>query len=577
MSKPKKTAKKKIFGIQKKLLITMVPMFVIAFAATIVLIFVSSTKIILSNARHTLLKESESNAKTVTINIMIATGMGDIRDAYREAVDIPVALDFISNSVQEISVMNSGYAFLVNTDDFSIIAHRDDSLTGSIITDYPEGTFLGDVGVQLRAENTNLFEVRDGSESYYAAASYIKRTPWVVVSCVSRDYLLSDLTKLTYLIVGVFAVILLLVITVVSIVLRKTLKPIGTLTSALTTITDGDFSVTIPEKGNDEITVMSRSLNGFVEIMREIIVDIRDISNQLGELSSSSKQISGTLSEAAEGQAESMGDVKVTLDQIANGIQELALHASTLSDVVDETNERGKNAKSNMQLTVDVASRGRSDMETVNQAMESIVLSMKQLADTVGAVGSSTRQINSMVEIISDIAEQTELLSLNAAIEAASAGEAGKGFAVVAEEIRKLADISSSSATKISESISQINTQVTHMMEQTRQSVSYIEANSEKITASCEIFENIYGNVAEADKVLSKIVAEIANVDDVATNIAALSQEQSASTEEILASTELLAESSLQFSSDSKEMARGADHVSDAAFALAEHMRKFKI
>lgn len=577
MSKPKKTAKKKIFGIQKKLLITMVPMFVIAFAATIVLIFVSSTKIILSNAQHTLLKESESNAKTVTINIMIATGMGDIRDAYREAVDIPVALDFISNSVQEISVMNSGYAFLVNTDDFSIIAHRDDSLTGSIITDYPEGTFLGDVGVQLRAENTNLFEVRDGSESYYAAASYIKRTPWVVVSCVSRDYLLSDLTKLTYLIVGVFAVILLLVITVVSIVLRKTLKPIGTLTSALTTITDGDFSVTIPEKGNDEITVMSRSLNGFVEIMREIIVDIRDISNQLGELSSSSKQISGTLSEAAEGQAESMGDVKVTLDQIANGIQELALHASTLSDVVDETNERGKNAKSNMQLTVDVASRGRSDMETVNQAMESIVLSMKQLADTVGAVGSSTRQINSMVEIISDIAEQTELLSLNAAIEAASAGEAGKGFAVVAEEIRKLADISSSSATKISESISQINTQVTHMMEQTRQSVSYIEANSEKITASCEIFENIYGNVAEADKVLSKIVAEIANVDDVATNIAALSQEQSASTEEILASTELLAESSLQFSSDSKEMARGADHVSDAAFALAEHMRKFKI
>ena len=577
MSKPKKTAKKKIFGIQKKLLITMVPMFVIAFAATIVLIFVSSTKIIFSNARQTLLKESESNAKTVTINIMIATGMGDIRDAYREAVDIPVALDFISNSVQEISVMNSGYAFLVNTDDFSIIAHRDDSLTGSIITDYPEGTFLGDVGVQLRAENTNLFEVRDGSESYYAAASYIKRTPWVVVSCVSRDYLLSDLTKLTYLIVGVFAVILLLVITVVSIVLRKTLKPIGTLTSALTTITDGDFSVTIPEKGNDEITVMSRSLNGFVEIMREIIVDIRDISNQLGELSSSSKQISGTLSEAAEGQAESMGDVKVTLDQIANGIQELALHASTLSDVVDETNERGKNAKSNMQLTVDVASRGRSDMETVNQAMESIVLSMKQLADTVGAVGSSTRQINSMVEIISDIAEQTELLSLNAAIEAASAGEAGKGFAVVAEEIRKLADISSSSATKISESISQINTQVTHMMEQTRQSVSYIEANSEKITASCEIFENIYGNVAEADKVLSKIVAEIANVDDVATNIAALSQEQSASTEEILASTELLAESSLQFSSDSKEMARGADHVSDAAFALAEHMRKFKI
>lgn len=272
-----------------------------------------------------------------------------------------------------------------------------------------------------------------------------------------------------------------------------------------------------------------------------------------------------------------MGDVKVTLDQVANGIQDLALHAATLSGIVNQTNERGKNAKANMQLTVDVASRGRSDMETVNQTMESIVQSMKQLSATVDEVGRSTEQINSMVEIISDISDQTELLSLNAAIEAACAGEAGRGFAVVAEEIRKLADISSSSASRISEIIAQVNTQVSYMIDQTEQSVSHIEASSGTITASCDIFENIYKNITETDQMLSEIVAEIANVDDVATNIAALSQEQSANTQEILASTDILAESSLQFSADSKEMAQGADHVSDAAFALAEHMRKFKI
>ena len=577
MSKHKKAAKKKIFSIRKKLLITVVPLFVVAFALTAILIFYNSMQSLLSNAQHTLIKESESNAKTVTISIMIASGLGDVREAYVQAVDMPVAMDYIRNSVTDISVMDEGYAFLVDTNDFSIIAHRDDSLAGAVVTDYPPGTFLGDVGLQLAAENTELFLTNDGSESYYVTASYIKRTPWVLVSCVSRDYILSDLIKLACIILGVFAAVLVLAIAVVGVVLQNTLKPIGTLTTALTTITDGDFTVVIPEKGNDEITVMSRSLNGFVEIMREIILDIRDISNQLDQLSGSSKQISGALSESAEGQAESMGDVKVTLDQIANGIQELALHATTLSDVVNETNERGKNAKANMQLTVDVASRGRSDMETVNQAMESIVRSMKQLSEIVDEVGSSTKQINSMVAIISDISDQTELLSLNAAIEAACAGEAGKGFAVVAEEIRKLADISSGSASKISEIIMQVNSQVSYMVCQTEQSVSNIEASSGKITASCDIFENIYKNVAEADRMLSEIVAEISNVDDVATNIAALSQEQSASTEEILASTELLADSSLQFSADSKEMAQGADRVSDAAFALAEHMRKFKI
>ncbi len=577
MAKKKPSSEKKIFGIRKKLLITVVPLFILAFAVTAVLIFYSSMKTILNTSKRTLLKESESNAKTVTITIMNATGDGDIRRAYSQISQIPSAMEFLYDSVKSISVMDDGYAFLVDTNDFSIVAHQDETLTGTIITEYPEGTFLGDIGVQLTAENEELFTAQDGSDSYYVIASYIKKTPWILVSCVSQDYILSDLTRLAFLIIGVFTVVLIIVVVVVSLVLRGTLKPIGTLTSALTTITDGDFTVNIPETGNDEITVMSRALNGFVSIMREIITDIRDISNQLGELSSSSKSISNALNEAAESQADSMGDVQVTLDQVANGIQELALHATTLSGVVNETNERGGQAKANMQDTVNVASAGRTDMEAVNHAMESIVQSMKQLADIVRKVGDSTKQINSMVEVISDISDQTELLSLNAAIEAASAGDAGKGFAVVAEEIRKLADISSSSASQISEIITHINNQVSYMVSQTEQSVKYIEDNSGKITSSCRIFENIYQNVNATGSMLSEIVAQIAHVDDVATNIAALSQEQSANTEEILASTEVLANSSLQLSTDSKEVAQGADHVSDAAFALAEHMRRFKI
>lgn len=577
MAKQKQSAQKKIFGIQKKLLFTVIPLFIIAFVVTAVLIFLNSMQMILATSKRTLIKESESNAKTVTITIMNATGDGEIRSAYNTISKIPSAMDFLYDSVKEIAVMDDGYAFLVNTNDFSIEAHRDDSLTGTVITDYPEGTFLGDIGVQLTAENTELFEAADGSQDYYVIASYIKKTPWVLVSCVSKSYILSDLTNLTYIIITAFAVILIIVIAAVSLVLRRTLKPVNTLTTALTAITDGDFTVTIPEKGNDEITVMSRSLNNFVAIMREIILDIRDISNQLGELSASSKQLSGALNESAESQADSMGDVKITLDQVANGIQELSLHATTLSDVVNDTNEKSGHAKSNMRLTVNVASKGRNDMEAVNRAMNSIVQSMKQLADIVEEVGDSTKQINSMAEAISDISDQTELLSLNAAIEAASAGEAGKGFAVVAEEIRKLADSSSSSASRISEIISQITSQVSYMVNQTGQSVAYIEESSEKITASCEIFEEIYQNINETDTMLGEIAAQIANVDDVAANIAALSEEQSANTEEILASTELLADSALQFSADSKEVAQGADHVSDAAFALAEHMRKFKI
>lgn len=378
--------------------------------------------------------------------------------------------------------------------------------------------------------------------------------------------------------VSVFAAILLFVLFLVDLMLHVALKPFSSLNSALTTITDGDFSISsIPLEGNDEIAAMGRSLNDFVEIMREVIADIRDISNELYDSSQSTKKISGTLSEAADSQADSMSDMKITLDQVAESVQGLASHAATLSDVVMETNRMGGQAKNNMQRTVDVAAQGRDDMVQVNTAMNSIMESMTQLEQIVEKVGTSTEQINRMVGIISDISDQTNLLSLNAAIEAAGAGEAGRGFAVVAEEIRKLAEVSTSSAAQISDIIAQVNSQISYMVRQTTQSVTYIKTNSGKITSACDIFERIFKNVSETDRMLTDIVSQIAHVDVVAANIASLSKEQSADTEQILTSTNVLADASLQFSTESKKVAKGADDVAEASFALAEHMRKFKI
>ena len=490
---------------------------------------------------------------------------------------LPEKCTAIYEAVNEVVIMEDGYAFMLDTRKNEIVAHRDETLVGTSLSDYSTGTFLGDIISQMQANNTDLLNISDGIAQYYVMLSYIEDTPYVIVSCINQSSILSQLTKLLYTIAGVFALVILLVIVVIVIFLRIALKPMQTLTDTLTAITDGDFTVNVKSKGKDEIALMSNSLNNFVEIMRNVISDIRDVSSQLDNSSKTTKQISGTLNQAADSQADSMGDMKVTLDQVAAGVQELALHATTLSDVVNETNQRGSQAKENMQQTVTVASQGRADMEEVNKAMDSIVNSMSQLEQIVDKVGASTEQINTMVGIISDISDQTNLLSLNAAIEAARAGEAGRGFAVVAEEIRKLAEVSASSASQISDIISQVNSQVSYMVQQTGQSVTYIKNNSTKITASCEIFERIYENVTDTDNMLTEIVERIARVDDVATNIAALSEEQSASTEEILASTEVLADASLQLSQDSHIVAKSADEVSEASFSLAEHMRKFKI
>lgn len=575
--KQQKVKKTKGMGIQQKLLCIIVPFFIIAFVITVGFMYSKASDSIYSSSEQGLMYAADATAKDVTLDLLTHTKCATAEAAYVRTLMLANAFEEMYLEVSQTTIMNHGHVILINTETDTILSHYDEAIRGTAFSSYGPDTYIGKVAELIAAGNTELTTLSDNGESLYTVVTFIEGTPWVLVSYLSEASVTGDLVAMLSAILVCFVIVLGISVLVISFAISKMLKPVQNLNNALTTITDGDFTVTLKANGSDEIAVMSRSLNEFVAIMREIILDIRGVSEQLSNSSNATKAIATTLSSASESQAESMGDVKVTIDQVASGVQELAEHASTLSSVVNETNQKGSQAKSNMLQTVDVATQGREDMETVSQTMSAIVDSMQNLADIVIHVGASTEQINTMVNIITDISDQTNLLSLNAAIEAARAGEAGRGFAVVADEIRKLAEVSASSASQIADIIAQVNSEVNTMIEHTNQSVAYIQDNSQKITASCEIFENIYNNVSATSDMLSDIVEQIDNVDDVATNIAALSEEQSASTEEILASTEVLAEASLQFSNDARNVSSNAEEVASAAFTLEEHMKRFKI
>lgn len=577
MKKVPKQPKTKKSSIRSKLLLTLIPVLLISFVVTALLIYTSSSKMITKSAKQTLSEECQVTGQNIIIKMMTETRLGSIAAAYLKVTDAPAIMNLFTSSLNDTSIMEVGNIMLIDTKTETILTHVDEAFRNTVMSDYDPASFIGQVRELIVSGNTDVVSLNDSGKQLLTTVSYVDDTDWAVAAYIPEAYVLADVTTLLYTTIATFAVVLIAVTLLLGFTVAKMLKPVKTLTQKLTAIADGDFSIDVPVKGNDEIAVMSRSLQDFVLIMREIITDIRNVSDQLSTSSDATKELADTLYSGSETQAESMADVKITIDQVATGVQELAEHAGTLSTVVTETNQHTANAHENMLNTVEVAAQGRNDMETVSEAMSSIVSAMNELKTTVFRVGASTEEINSMVNLISDIASQTNLLSLNAAIEAARAGEAGRGFAVVAEEIRKLAEVSAGSANKIAEIITHVNMEVDQMIMQTNQSVDYIENNSGKITAACEVFEKIYDNISETNDVLTDIVSQIGHVDDVATNIAALSEEQSASTQEILASTEVLAESSLQFASDSKKVTENSDDVSAAAFTLTEHMRKFKI
>ena len=567
-------------GISRKIQFAIVPFIFIAFIALMLIILSTTNKTLRDSMERTLEKESHATAYKVVYDMMTVTQLPSIEYAYKTILTRDTYLKEVCYSVENMTVMDYGFAFIVDKETGNVIAHNDLAVKRMNLYNTadklyaPIGKALKNVSLEKASE---IIKIKTGSNTYYTILEPIStETPWIVVCCLPEAYVTDDLRPMAIQMISIILIITVLTIGWIAFFVSRMTAPIKGLTNVLSAVADGDFTAELPEKGNDEIAVMSRGMNEFLAIMREVISDITDISNQLNSLSGSSKDVAGTLTDASETQAESMGDMQVTLDQIANAIQELASHATTLATVVDNTNQSGSVANEKMNQTVQIAEKGRNDMEEVAKKMDEIVESMNELNLAVTEVGTSTQEINSIVKLIGDIASQTNLLSLNAAIEAARAGEAGRGFSVVADEIGKLAEMSSTSAKQISKIIAGVTKQVDTMVLRTTESVGYIQENSAQITTSYEIFETIYQDISTTGHMLSDIVDQLQQVDDVATNIAALAEEQSASTEEILASTLMLSENSLQIAEDSKQVAQSAESVSDAAFTLGEHMRRFK-
>lgn len=327
-------------------------------------------------------------------------------------------------------------------------------------------------------------------------------------------------------------------------------RPMQRLAKLADDMTEGHVGKKVETKNaKDEIGRLSTAFNLMSQSMKDLIERITTASDHIA---SASEQISAASVEMANG-AE---DQTMQAMQVATAVEEMS---ATVLEVARNSNDASAAANK----AVSVAEEGGNVvMETIN-GMNRIASSFQESAKTVETLGKNSDEIGEIVSVIDDIADQTNLLALNAAIEAARAGEQGRGFAVVADEVRKLAERTTKATKEIALMIKAIQSD-------TSGAVESITAGTEEVQRGVE-----YAN--EAGNALSQIAEVIYSVNGMIQQIATAAEEQSSATEEISLNVETVATISKKTASGARESSEATSSLSELALGLQDSVSKFKI
>lgn len=507
------------------------------------------------------------------VDVISASGiLNDGSDKVR-VISADMTLDRIAIIVNSFIEMNDAEAFLVDKTSGVILANRDSSLISQTLGAEGQSHFY-QLTAEKAAEKDYNFATLDGNMTVFQE---VDGTNWLLISYIPTSIVLSDLTQLRNIMIVISVICIALLCVLIERVTHVVIKPVKEMTRVITAMTSGDFTVSIKTKGNDEIAVMSQSVGKFIASMKQMISEMGNVSGKLKNQADSSKGVSGEMSSAAGIQSQSMSELNATVDQLSVSVNEIAENATQLAGVAADTKSDSDMVESKMQETVAVSEKGRKDMERVGEALSNIEVSIHNLEEAVNKVGTASGEIVQIIKLIGDIADETNLLSLNASIEAARASEAGRGFAVVATEIGTLAKNSADSVAHITELITEINNLVEDAVRQAGNSAQDISGSAELIHTAVDTFDTIFKNIQETSALIGNVVDKINQVDQVATNVAAISEEQAASSDEILATSESMLQQAKNISKNSDQVEQEADNLAVSADQLADQVKQFRI
>ncbi|MGC9421456.1 MULTISPECIES: methyl-accepting chemotaxis protein [unclassified Vibrio] len=500
------------------------------------------------SAGRQIITTAYQDAITKALLVTIAEPVRD-NGQFVGVVGADVLIDQLITDVLSMDAGDKAYTMLIDTQDGNFLAHPNKALLLKPVASLNKT--LNMTALEQAAVRHQLLELTINGQETLFYFTPVPNTPWMFAVQMDKA---TEFAAHRQLLTGLFAtalIITIIVVLIVSWLVSFLFRDLLRVSKALEEIAigEGDLTQRLEPRSDDEVGRLAKNFNIFVGNMHHMVSQLSQISQSLSAQSQMTAAHAEERSARIRMQQDEVNMVATAINEMAAATQEIA--------------NNSENTAQNSSEAVDACSHGATQVSQTQNSIHSLAQEVQVATDVIQELEEHGNQISTILSTIQGIAEQTNLLALNAAIEAARAGEQGRGFAVVADEVRVLSQRTHASTQEIQNMIEMLQST-------TGKAVSIM--NDSRRLADTSVDD---ANSAAAS--LMQIHQAVENISDMATQIASAAEEQASVTSEITRNTVGIRDASNDLAQEAHEAASQAAELSQLSYQLDEEIRRFKL